>query len=319
MTSAGRNERSLGRAGVSLAAVGALLLVLLLAAPAVRAAPTSARGPTYTPTSWTDGAIVCSFDPSGPGVTVSAESAPAIGLWLGMGSVTESLAGVVLASASLNGSTWVATNESNTTLYSVSYQTSVSVLNTDLIPLPAATIRVGFSLADSPAAGASSDRVAVSLSIVSWPWVSDLSQLAVTIALAQKGGAHLAANGTTSVASYANATGALVAYLATGGQANATSSGGTVLPVVVAASIVHLSASAAGMSFLFGSPADGASSVNYSAEVIVPLPGRGSVAIPTSYLAAAAGAAVVASLAIAGVTRRVRRAPSDLEYVEEEA
>jgi hypothetical protein len=322
MTTVPPRVRSLGslrRAGVGGSVVA--LALLLCALPPALGSPVNVGAPAYTPTSWTNGEVVCSFAASVPSVTVSPLASPASGMRIGLGALTQDSLTGVLATASLTNASWYATNLSTPDQYSLVYTSTVYVSVLGLLSVPTATVSVGISLADpSDGSSALADHVAVSLSVSGWPWVSGLSNLELTLSISAAGANHLESIGTsgTSIGSMSNASGGAVAYVSMPGIANTSNSSGPVGTIPVVSAPSGLTPESGALTISFGSAAAGSKTVSYDPEIIVVIPGHGPVQIPLAYLAAAGGAAVLASLAIAGVTRRVRRSPTDLEYVEEE-
>jgi hypothetical protein len=322
----GASRRPRGSLRTSLAVVVAALIGASLV-PTAAASTVPAQSVSYLPSHWSNGFVECLFNTTTPGVTVSSAGSAGLGLWLGMAALSQAgLGGILSISASLSGANWTAENVSTSSALILAYQTTAPVRSA-LGVVGNATVSASFSLLEpEAAAGNLSDRVAVTLSISSWPWLVLGGPLDAEIALAApSGGAtHLAAGAGSpvSIDSVDNATGQTAVYFA--GDANATMVNGTtglLGTISVITSMVGLTASSAGLSVSFGPTANHARSVNYTSEVFV-VPGIGGVVpvvkIPVTELLAAVGAAAAASLAIAGATRRVRRSPSDLEYVTEQ-
>lgn len=313
--------------------VGLALLALGLLPPTAAAGGVAAppAGPTsYSPTSWNNSAVLCRFNAETPGATISALGAPSDGLTIGLGTITESSAVVpVAATASLSAVVWTTVNTSSPTAYSLAYYAEVPVRTVLDLPLGTANVTIEFDL---PRTSASSelamDTVAFSMTVAGWPWQALFPDISanLTFAVAAPSTEHLSVDTSVGmlVESVANRTGAPAAYFAMPSTANATSPGGTTAPISLSGAMETLGPLGGVLSVSFGHSAANASSFGFSAPMVVVPPGPvlslpGGVHVPVVDLVAVIAAATVVSLAIAGATRRVRRAPSDLEFVEEES
>ncbi len=314
----------------------AAIVVALVALPAAAAQSVLYPSPGFTPTSWSNGHVLCVFAPGSPAVTVSAVADAGAGMTVGLSSLTQSsVAGVLSASASAAGATWVATNASyntsTTSVYAMSYAAELPVHGLLDLPLGSANVTMQVSLVDNqtPSAGAAG-QVSVSLSVRDWPWQLDPGHLVanITVAPGVPGTERLVEGGPTGamVSSVSTANGSTLAYLAVAASGNYTPTSGLGGIVGVVASVLGLTAGGATISLTFGAAANDARSMNDTDQVVAMQPGTtitlpgptGPVQIPIWELLGVAGAAIVASVAVAGGVRRARHAPSDLEYVEEE-
>jgi len=317
--------------GVALA-----LGILIVSAPVAGASGlSSGPGPSpipYASAQWSNGDVLCTFDPSQPSVTVTANGSLAQGIWLGMGEVRqESLLGVVRSSAMLTTADWSVANVSSPSQYSLRYSANVPVLSTIAatlgIELGTVAVNATFSLElDSNATDAPSTyEVAVALSLAHWPWAplstgSLAANFTLAPASASVGYLKEGAGANSSIGAVNNSSGATLAYLAMGAQANITNATGITAAVPVTPTLLAMTGETATMEVDFSSSASHARAVNYTADVIVTPPSIVSAvaSIPPPLLAGGIVAGAVVSLAVAGVTRRLRRTPSDLEYVKED-
>jgi hypothetical protein len=336
------------RAGAaSLLALG--VAVLLVSLPSAAAGPLPTGGPAYTPTAWGNGVVECSFAATAPIVTVSPAYAEGSGLVVGMSSLTQAAAGGLLAAtASFAGATWVAVNLSTGSEYALAYSTTVPVyqvlLSTVGLEVGKVSVSIAFSIADT--AGTGANRVAVNLTVNGWPWQLDPGALEANLSLAVAATAseHMTASGSpvSSILSVANSTGNETAEMLLPAEANATSSTGVLASIPIVGSLAESVASAALLTVTFGSPANGAKSISYAPMMEVPekpigspgpgpgpgpgpRPGPGSApggvggaGIPLSYLVTVGAVGLAVCLGVAEVTRRLRHAPSRLEFVEED-
>jgi len=316
----------------TLPGVAAVVITLLvLGLPSALAAPASTTPPSGETAMWDNGVVVCEFGTTAPSVTAEANGSTAAGMWVGLDSLTAtSVAGLITETADLSATSWSVLNLSTATQYSLGYTTEVPVTTLLGLSLGTANVTVTFSLADSAFASSAQNRtVGIGLSVVGWPLDVLSSNMTAELSFrpANASAEHLAASttGTTGIASVENATGATDAYLNASSTGVIESSGGILSTIPVVSAVLGLSVGSATLAVSFGAPATTASSVQYETALQVvsaetprhshlPLPGH----LPTADFVAAAGAAVLVSLGLAGATRRVRRSPSDLEYVEEE-
>ena len=338
-----RNDRTFGRWAQGLAAA-AILLTLVVASGAAGAVATRSAAPTVYPTlSWANGEVLCTTDPSMPSATVTASGDAGAGLQMGIGNISqENLLGVAAATADLTSASWTVTNLSGAADYAVVYTASVPVTETALLGIlgvqigsvsVAVTIELGVYGANAPLP-ADAYVVSMEMNISGWPWVPSIgagplvAELAVSPALASV--VHLTAGTGNATVAAVNATGATMAYLSLGASANVTSSHGVLTVVPILGELLSMASTSAVVEVNFTSAATGASAMNYTSEAVVEpaavghpripptvqLPG--APPIPTVDFVAVGGAAVLASLAIAGGARRARRSSSNLEYVTEE-
>lgn len=310
--------------------LGLLLLTGLV--PAASAAPVARSGSIYTPTGWNNTAVECMFNATAPSATVSSMGSIVAGLWMEGATISAANAlGVGNETATMSAATWTAANLTTTAAYSVEYSARVPVVG--LLGLTVGTMNatVSFSLRQ-PTASASppSDVVSVVTTVSDWPWQLLYPQLRLNLSVTAANPAteHLTINRTSGleVLSANNATGRVDAFVRAPSSANGTTSGGLLKAVALVGTAIGSIAGSVTLSLTANSSAYQDKAIEFVTPVTVvpakpigsggPLPGAGSVPLPD--LAAAGAAGIVASLAVAGVTRRARHAPSRLEFVEEE-
>jgi len=335
MTTVRPDARAPHRLRSTLPGVAAVVITtLLLALPSALAGPASSAPPPFEPAFWDNGTVLCAFDASAPGATIGANGTAVSGMSIALSSISSTdLAGLITETAVLSGATWTVVNLSSGDSYALEYTSTVPVETLLDLPLGSATVTVGFAMSDDAGASAATvDTVAMNLSVVGWPLDLLSSNLTAefNVLAANLTGEHLVTSttGGDSVTSFSNATGNATAYLNLSPTASITSSGGILSQIPIVGQLLSPTPTSATVAVSFGASATTAKSVNYTSAVQVvptehpvqqhlppnPLPGH----LPTTDFLAVAGAAVLISLAIAGATRRVRRSPSDLEYVEEE-
>ncbi|MFY9716381.1 MAG: hypothetical protein WAK40_00360 [Thermoplasmata archaeon] len=310
-----------------------VILLVLLAFPSALAASASATPPPFVPSSWNNEVVVCTFDPTDPSATIGANGTSESGMWMGMGSLTATgVAGAITETASLSGATWTALNLSTAGLYSLAYTSNVPVVSVLDLPLGTTNVTIIFSLPDSNSSTAvQNETVTTTLSVVGWPLAVLSSNLTAELDFrpANASAEHLEGpvTGGSAIESIGNASGIANAYLNLSKTAVVSTASGILSTIPVVSGLLGLTPDSGTLAVSFATPPSTAMSVNYTTAmqvvppqqpvhpIVPPLPGH----VPTADFLAAAGAAVLASLAIAGATRRVRRSPSDLEYVEEES
>ena len=315
---------------LALAVLGLLLSVGVV--PAASAAPVPQGGTIYTPTGWNNTAVQCTFNATAPSATVSSMGSIVAGLWMEGATISAANAlGVANETAKLSAATWTAVNQTTAAAYSVDYSARVPVVG--LLGLTVGTMNasVSFSLRQPSGPTASpSDVVSVVTTVSSWPWQLLYPQLRLNLSVTAANPAteHLTIDRTSGleVVSSNNATGHVDAFLRAPASANGTTSGGLLKAVALVGTAIGSIAGSVTISLTANSSAFQDKEIAFATPVtVVPaqpigsgggLPGAGSVPLPD--LAAAGAAGIVVSLAVAGVTRRARHAPSNLEYVEEE-
>jgi hypothetical protein len=297
-----------------------------LAAFAVLLVASSALAASWdVPVGWTNGTVLCTFSSSTPDVGVSALTVPESGLTAGIAALSEVRStGALVATASLAGVTWTATNLSNDDAYDQEFSTTTAIEAVPPAAGPVGTVNLSVQFVlpaynGSPVGAV--DQVAVLFSESGWTWQGSGDSLVLTIAASPSPDAteHLAASrsGGWLLSSLSNATGAQREQLGTNSTALATFAGGGVTIIPANTSVVWVSPESADVSVAFGAAAGDFSSLAFTARVGVVLPAT-VAGIPLSEILAAAGAATVVSLLVAVGTRRVRRRPSRLIYAEDE-
>ncbi|HTW55810.1 MAG TPA: hypothetical protein VMG36_05105 [Thermoplasmata archaeon] len=337
-----RDGHGLGRLALA-AAVVTVLLTTVLASGSVGAAALRPSSPTaYPALAWTNGKVLCVTDPTLPSATVTASGVAGAGIEMGVGNITqENLLGVAAATADLTSASWTATNLSDTATYAVRYTASVPVTETALLGIVGVqigTVQVAVTIAlanSSVNAAPASDAydVSMELNISDWPWVASVGAgplvADLSVAPASTAVVHLTVGTGNATVAAVNATGSTMAYLSMAAAANVTSSGGVTSSIAVLGQLLSMAVAQAIVEVNFTTAATGASDMTYTSDAVVvpaivigpPPPNLklpGVAPIPTVDFLAVGGAAVLASLAIAGGARRARRSPSNLEYVTEE-
>lgn len=301
----------------------AALVALLMPAGVLRAAPIAAPAPVIG----SNGALNVTMNGSTPVLGVSAYGGSGMGMAVAFGTISEtSVLGVLAENASLAGATWVVTNVSTPSRFAYEYAASVPVHGLLGLPVGTAQVTAGFSIPTAKNLNAT-----YSLSVAAWPWLLAGGNLTAEIDLVPTvaSAEHLEQNSSGStVYSMVNATGNASAFAAVPATANMTGPTGLLETIPVVGVVVSLAASLGVIEVTVGSAANDSRSVNYSGTVTGVSPERGigppppppvsvgPVRIPIYEFVAIGGVAGVVSIALAGVTRRLRRTPSDLEYVD---
>lgn len=308
------------------AALGVTLGLLLLAP--VSASAGSAGGREIWPSSgasWSNGQVLCVFQPTGPDAAVSAAGVANSGLTVRIVSVEEvATSGLVIALTPSSGMNWTVTNRSTATWYDESYtaQLRVAPAVSAASTIGTVALRVDFLLPISYVEGVTENLTAVTmqLSATGWPWQASEDHLVVNLALAPSYPAseQLASPsaGGTVVASVSTQSGHTLEYFALGTQAIVAGSTGPATATSVAPAWA-VNGSSAALGLAIGSTVTEFTTLNYTAHVGVILPATIAGLPLSDYLIVGGSAAVLAALVGVGL-RRVRRRPSDLIYVKEE-
>lgn len=312
-----RPRRSLGRLAVGVAIVLALSASVFVL-PVARG-QSNPDGWVPVPSEWGNGIVLCTFSSSQPAAAVSAESLNGTGLGAGPVGLQEvSPSGSVVASAAFSSVNWFELNNSHDAWFDMTYTAQVPVVSTgSTTPAGAVSVRVDFVLpayAEKP--GQNLTVVNLTLSLSNWPWQhsTDVLRASLQVWMPFPAAERLSAGigGGSVVTTSSASTGRPLEYLIAPPTATA---GG--LTVISAASSSSVAGSSGSVTVAFGSEAGQFSSLNYTTHVGIILP-RTIAGIPTYYFALVGAAGVAAVLAVAVATRQLRRAPSDLEFVEEE-
>jgi hypothetical protein len=277
------------------------------------------------PVGWTNGTVLCRFAASTPDVGVSALSVPESGLTAGLAGLSEAQSnGAVIATASLAGSSWTATNLSTEDAYDQEFSTSapIEAVPSAAGPIGSVNLSVQFVL---PAYNGSPDGAATQVTVIlsesGWSWQGSGDNLVLTVAASPSPGAteHLAASTATGwlLSSLANATGATREQLGTNSTGLVTYPDGSETIIPANTSVALASPESATVSVVFSAAAGDFSSLAFTATVGIVLPAT-IAGIPLPEILAAAGAATVVSLLVAVGARRLRRRPSRLIYTEDE-
>ena len=304
--------------------VVALGLLLLVASGAVSAAPGTRYGWPPQGNSWTNGVVRCEFPAQNPTVSVSALGQNGTGLSAAPDLIEElSPNASVVAVAPLANANWTAGNASTADLLDVVFSTSAPIWLPTLSgpPLGAVNVSVSYRLSASPGSSlANRSEVDAVWTVSNWSWRGPTDQLALRASLwpTFPNNETLEAGPTSAPAliSRAVSTGALREYLSLSGTANASSGGAAPLAVPVTAQL-SVSPASASVSVRISSAAGAFRTLEYVVTLGLPVPSI-VTSLPLSDYLLVAGAGIAIVLAVAFGSWRVRRRPSDLEFLEEE-
>jgi hypothetical protein len=301
-------------------AVLAVIAVLTLSTPFAAASPRAAWG--AHPIAWTNGAVLCEFAPTAPNVAVSALGRNDSGMSVAVASVAEMRPnGSIAASTSLAGLTWSVTNVSSEDDYELAFAMDAPLWSGST-QVGTADIALNYSLpAYQSLPGDASNLVTIQGSIANWTWqaAGDSLVLSLSISPAESSQEHLAFDDVPGwlMASDSNATGQSNEAMGLEPTANTTSPTGTVGSIAVESSMRLASATNASVALTFPTGVAGAESIQFGGYIGVTLPAT-IAGIPVAELVEVTGAGAAVSLVLAGLVYRIRHAPSDLVYVEEE-
>jgi hypothetical protein len=300
--------------------VGTLLVLLavvgLLAASPARAAYGGADSPG--PYEWANASVLCVFNGTLPSVTVSAVGLNDTGMGAGLDLINEiSPIGGVVATAVMSSADWDPTNNSSAGWYVMNYSQPVNVtsVTAPIHVLGSAGITILFSLNRTSTNVAVADQVTLQLSILDWPWQnsSDTLALVVPIWSAFSTTEHMVVVSPSAprVESVQSSNGQPLEYFAAG--VSATTATGASVSVSPQTSLTN---GIATTTLTLGPGAGGARALAYEATLGI-TPSTRVLGLPLYDYAAVAGGAGLVALAVGVGTRRIRRRPSDLTYVEE--
>jgi hypothetical protein len=308
-----RLSRTLPRVGTLLVLLG---VVGVLALTPARAAYGGDNAASYQ---WTNGTVLCIFNQNFPAVTVSALGLQDTGIGAGLGKINEisRATEAAVASAVIASAAWEPDNTSTSEWYSMNYTEIVNVTNatTPGQTLGTAWVSLNFSLSRVPANAMLADQVNFHLTIQNWPWQSsqDTLTLVVFIWSAFSGTEHVVVSTANSsrVESVRISNGQPLEYF----QAGPSATTGTGAGVAVSPQTT-VTASGATTTLTLGPGAANAHTLTYEATLGI-TPSTKVLGLPLYDYAAVAGGAGLVALAVGVGTRRIRRRPSDLTYVEE--
>jgi len=332
MRSLGRRENPRHRAVAGALSIAAALSVgLLLVVPSAAGAPRASAGIgvvgawTSSGAAWSNGVVLCVFEPSAPEVAVSASNLANSGISVGITSVEEvSATGAVTGITPSDGMSWTVTNRTSSLWYDESYSAAVRVAPpaSATATLGTVDLRVDFLLPITYVEGVTENLSAVTmqLSVSGWPWQASEDHLVVNLGLspAFPGTEHFAAptpNGSV-VASVSNQSGRSLEYFAPGIEAVAQATTGPAQSTPVAPTWT-LGAAGASLALAVGTSVAEFQTLNYTAHVGVFLPAT-VAGLPLSDYVVVGGVAALVVIVVGFGLRRARRSPSDLVYVEEE-
>jgi len=306
-----RLSRALPRTGTFLVL---LAIVALLSVGSARAAWS---GSPSSPYAWSNGSVLCVFNDSLPSVTVSASSLTGTGMGVGLDQLSElAPSNAAVASAVMSSVVWDPSNESSAQWFVMNYSQTVPVMSVAAPSHSVGSVQIALNLAlaRGSADASHADQVSFQLSILNWPWQSPQDTLALEVPIwsAVSTSEHIVVGSpsSTRVESVSNASGQPMEYFQASDSANGTSGA-----MAVSAHTVVV-AGKGSTTLSFGSGAGGSKAIAYQATLGI-TPGTRVLGLPLyDYIAVAGGAGLLALVVGVG-TRRVRRRPSDLTYVEE--
>ncbi len=286
---------------------------------------TAASVPAGWPTpgaSWTNGVVLCRFDSGTPSVSVSALGLADSGLSTAPGSIEEvSPAGSLVATASLSGANWTATNDSTSDAFDQSYSAHVAIASS---PGPAPTVgsvdvRVDYDLA-AYAENSRSNLSSVSMrwDISNWTWQESGDRLVLTLTAwpSVLSAERLVASSPSGLTSLAVGSGELREYLELPEVAASSVAGSSPTSVVVSPQL-QVGPTNASIRLSVAASAGAFTSLTYSLTLGVPV-SETFVGLPLSeyLLVLGAGSTVVVAAAVAA--RRIRQRPSGFVLVAED-
>ncbi len=171
-----RLSRTLPRVGT--------LLVLLAVAALVAVTPARAASSDYGPYSWSNGTVLCVFNDTQPSVTVSATDLNGTGMSAGLDQIAElSPSGTPVTNAVISSVTWNPVDDSTATAFVMNYSDSVPVTSpgTPSHVVGAVQVTVNFTLHRNPTGASQADQVSFQLSIHGWPWQNTQDTLATIV------------------------------------------------------------------------------------------------------------------------------------------
>ncbi len=301
------------------AAVAAWLVLL---APAAAA---GAYGPSG-PIAWTNGTVLCQFVATSPQVAVSAVAVNESGLSVSMLEVSEmDPAGTAVASASSSAASWAVANLSTDDQYDLEYSASAPV---ETGPSSAPTfvgsvdLSIQFILPAYEDSGAGPlTTVNVVFGVSDWPWQSGSDHLEIVLGAAPSFSATermgLVTGGGWLLASNATSSGQERERLGMNSTATASAAGGSVTSVPATGTVNLSSPQWATVAIDFGTTAGAFTELSFGARVGVVLPAT-IAGIPLPELLATIAAAALVTALVAVSTRRLRRRPSSIIFVDEE-
>jgi hypothetical protein len=310
----GRAHDPGGRAAVFLT-IALLLIVLSGAIPAVRGAPAGA------PSQWSNGVVLCMFNPRVPGAAVSATALNHSGLYAGVGEVEElSPRNVPVAAASVSATNWTVWNASDDDEFDLAYAATAPIRGGAGSFVGTVDLRVDFVLpAYAPSASDNLSSVALRVVIANWTWQAAGDSLALVLPLAPAFGSseHLEVppGSPGRVLSAANTSGTPREKFVASLNATANSSGGPARSVAVTPTL-YLQPANASITLQFSNSAGSFRSLTYVAQIGILVPAT-VLGLPWYDYAFVGGTAAAITLAIAAGTRWVRGRPSDLVYAQE--
>jgi len=307
--------------GASVGLAIALTLGFLLT-PTVLAHP-NGSGWAVVPSEWENGLVLCIFSPAQPSVAVSAVSLNDSGFGAALGFLSEvAPSGSAVASAAFNAASWSEANTSVDGWFDMTYTSQVPIVPVgSSTPTGTVGARADFVLpAYASTPGQNLSAVAFTLSISGWGWVHANDALKAGISVWMPFPAEERINapapGSPILTTSSPASGRTLAYLE---SSNSASVGGSTTGVTAVSATPSIAANQSGgsLNITFGTSAGEFRTLNYTTHIGVVLPS--SIAgIPTYEFVVVGGVGAFVVIALAATTRRLRRAPSDLEFVEEE-
>ncbi len=297
------------------------LLVLLVGIALLAVAPARAAygGEGMESYSWTNGPVLCVFNATLPSVIVSASALSDTGIGAELSQINElnATTGSVVATATVSAAAWEGANDSTARWFVMNYTewVNVSSVGQPVHAVGSAWVSIQFILSRPPTTAPEADEVAFQLTVQNWPWQAAGDRLALEIQTwsAYPTIEHMTVSSPTSqqVESVRTSTGEPLEYFLA--NSSAITETGLSIPVTPRTTIAD---GIATTTLTLGPGAAGSSALEYQATLGITLSTR-VLGLPLYDYAAVASGAGLAALVVGVGTRRIRRRPSDLTYVEE--
>ncbi len=308
--------------------VGAILLALVvpvLLVPAAAASDGAVPGWTDGAVSWTNGTVLCEFNPGSPGVTASSPALSQTGLSVGLSSIEEvNATGGTPAVASMYDATWLVTNLSSDDAFDLAFSSQVPLVDpVSQATVGSASVEVQFVLpAYAGADSGSVNQVTLEVGVSNWTWQASGDTLALLFPIAPAFPDHeqliAPTAGGATVRSLSTQTGDPLETFTAATNATVVPPGGP-STLVAAAPTFTIQPELGFVTLAIGNASTGSfQSMNYTAVVnVVGLPST-VLGLPLYDYALVAGGAGFVCVVVAAGVRRVRQRTSDLIYVEDD-
>lgn len=306
---------------VAVASLLATALLLVTLSPGVSASPYGGGDSVQ----WTNGLVLCQFAPSVPAVNVSALSLTESGVAFSLLNISEMRPDQsVAAVANLTGLVWSVSNLSTEGLFDLAYSGRAALVSASGSPpvVGSANLAIDFILPAYQGSGSGpTDTVTVFVSVTHWTWQAADDHLTMTFGAAPNFPTREHLTGTSVpgwlLASTSNASGSTLERIGVNTHATATTSTSSNTTIDANASLLISSPASARVTVTFGASAGAYTALTFYARVGIVLPTT-VAGVPVLDLSVAGSAAILLSLLIAAITRRLRKTPSKLVYVNGE-